>query len=372
MNNRLNMAVDLLWVKHNKIGGVESYIRNILDGLMSIEDDYSIKLLLASDNFDSFSMYSRDSRFELIKCDVNSMNVVNRIIWQNFNLGKLLKKIGVNVCFEPHNYVPTLGVKNIKFVCTLHDLQLMHYPGNFSRKKRVWFKYNWKNTLKKSKRIVAISNDVRKDINYYFPGFDDKIKVIYNPIIVDTNDVLSEGEVEKKFNIKNGEYYYTVSSLHPHKNLSTLLKVFNKIKTQNIDLPHKLLISGIGGTAEGQFLDELQKLDLVDDVILTGFVDDTTRNSLYKGCKTFLFPSVFEGFGMPPIEAMVFNTPVITTRLSCLEEVTQGKANYVEDPYDEDEWIEIMKKPLFKELDMEKYDKYNIAKKYYQVFCSIN
>ena len=75
---------------------------------------------------------------------------------------------------------------------------------------------------------------------------------------------------------------------------------------------------------------------------LTGFVSNEERNALYQNCHAFLFPSVFEGFGMPPVEAMLFQTPVITTRCASIPEVTQGKAVYVDDPCDVDQWIEQM------------------------------
>ena len=84
---------------------------------------------------------------------------------------------------------------------------------------------------------------------------------------------------------------------------------------------------------------QIARQGLEQEVTLTGFVDSAERNALYQHCRAFLFPSVFEGFGMPPIEAMLFGTVVITTDRTCIPEVTQGKANYVKDPYDVQEWI---------------------------------
>ena len=111
----------------------------------------------------------------------------------------------------------------------------------------------------------------------------------------------------------------------------------------------------------------------MDKIILTGFVDNRIRNGLYKYCKAFLFPSVFEGFGMPPVEAMAFNAPVITTERTSIPEVTQGKALYVKNPYSVEEWIECMKSSIntSEQFDIERYDKKKLAKKYLEYFESI-
>jgi glycosyltransferase involved in cell wall biosynthesis len=138
-------------------------------------------------------------------------------------------------------------------------------------------------------------------------------------------------------------YYYTVSSLLPHKNLKTLLYVIKKLKDENSHVSKKLLISGIGGKSKNEIINLISKLGIEKEVVLTGFVSNEERNSLYKNAKIFLFASIFEGFGMPPIEAMMLGTPVITTKLTSIYEVTQGKAYYVEDPYSIEEWVELIK-----------------------------
>ena len=113
-----------------------------------------------------------------------------------------------------------------------------------------------------------------------------------------------------------------------------------KIVEEKLDLPDKLLISGVNGQAAGQLQRQIKEMHLEGHIILTGFIRNEERNTLYRECHTFLFPSVFEGFGMPTIEAMLFGTQVVTTKCSSIPEITQGKAVYVEDPYDIEEWIE--------------------------------
>ena len=106
-----------------------------------------------------------------------------------------------------------------------------------------------------------------------------------------------------------------------------------------------------------------------DNVIFTGFVDDATRNGLYTYCRAFLFPSVFEGFGMPAVEAMFLGKPVLTTRCASIPEVTQNKANYVDDPYNVNEWIDKMIRLPEKseDIDFMRYDELVVAKEYIRV-----
>lgn len=370
----LKMAIDLLWVKHNKVGGVESYIRNLLDSLLASNKNFYIFLIVSIDNIDSFAKYGDDPRFELVKCNLFSEKVGKRIIWQNIHLGKLLKNLGVNLCFEPHNYIPLFGVKKVAFITTIHDLQLLHYPQNFSKKKILWFKFNWKNTIKRSKAIVVISDFVKDDLNEHFSGYKEKINRIYNPININKNDIDEFSDIEEKYNIKRKEYYFTVSSLMPHKNLITLIKVFAKINKDKINLPKKLVISGVGGSMESKMKELIKQYGIQNQIILTGFISNGCRNALYQNCTAFLFPSVFEGFGMPPVEAMMLGTPVITTKESCLPEVTENKCSYVDNPYNVDAWLEKMRTiEGFDQnyFDFNRYNSQTIMDNYYNLFLKI-
>ena len=118
---------------------------------------------------------------------------------------------------------------------------------------------------------------------------------------------------------------------------------------------------------------QIEDRGLTGEVTLTGFVDNAERNALYKYSRAFLFPSVFEGFGMPPIEAMLFGTVVITTKRTCIPEVTQDRANYVSDPYDVQEWIRVMSSPVdrISEVDFSAYDQKRLTRQYFELLSRV-
>lgn len=362
------IAVDLLWLRPRQVGGTEFYIRNLLDGFRKLEDPFQLILLVSGDNRDTFVHYTEDRRFTLLEANIVSANIGKRILWQFFCENRFLRKNGVRKCFIPVYCRPLLN-GGITYVNTIHDLQAAHYPQYHPFYEVAYSKLCWWLDAHFSKHIVAISDWVKEDIKMRYHVKEDRITTIYNPIVADETQTVPFAILHKKYGVEENEYYYTVSQMIPHKNLGTLLNVMKRMKERGIDLPKKLLISGVNSAARKDVERQIKENGLEKEVILTGFVENAERNTLYRYCRAFLFPSVFEGFGMPPVEAMLFGSVVITTDRSSIPEVTQGKANYVSDPYDADEWIQTMKNPedRIAEFDFDVYDQMKLAKRYYRL-----
>jgi len=334
----MKVGIDLLHIKPGHSGGVESYIRNLMKGFGEIgSNDIKFLLFVSKNNEQTFSSFVEKypSIYRIIKCNINSFQVVKRILWENIYLDKLACSLDVDMMFIPVYSKPILKTR-LPYITTIHDLQAYHFPQYFSFLKRYWLYFSWKRCVKTATKIIAISEFVKDDIISTFGVKKDKVTTIYNPI-----DTLEEpvdfNVLERKYNIKPKGYFYTVSSLLHHKNTETLIKLIVKIKNNNDNIPNKLVISGIGDCNE--LKNSLVKHNVQENVIFTGFVSDKERNALYKNCYAFLFPSIFEGFGMPPVEAMMFGVPVITTKCTAIPEVTQGRAIYVDDPYDVNDWL---------------------------------
>lgn len=368
MNAIEKFALDLTWVRHKIVGGTESFVNNLIQGFIDSDRTFQMVLVAASDNAYLFERFTQDGRIDCVVAPVESRSVAKRIVWQNLHLSSFLLKHGLELCIEPVYAKPIFGSRRVKWITVIHDLEALHFPQNHSWMTNLWLRLSWYNSVKTSKHVVSISDFVRNDIMKRYGIGSGRITTIYDPIVLDTDKGCEFSQLAKQYGIEKGEYYYTVSKLNPHKNLSTLVKVFGEIKKRGIkELPCKLLISGVNGGMKDELVSIATQYGLADELVLTGFVENEVRNSLYANAKSFLFPSIFEGFGMPPIEAILCGVPVVTTQCACIPEITQNMAVYVNDPYSVDDWIQSMqdaRKCNYEKFDMSRYVPKNIAEKY--------
>lgn len=372
--DNIKFALDLTWVRHKIVGGTESFVNNLIQGFIDTDKDYEMILITAKDNAYLFNDYTRDSRIKNIIAPVESQSVAKRIIWQNLHLSSFLLDNGLELCVEPVYAKPILGSRKVKWITVIHDLEALHFPENHSWITNLWLRLSWLNSVKTSQHVICISDFVKKDIISRYGIAEKRITTVYDPIRIDVEKQCHFSDISEKYHITEGNYYYTVSKLNPHKNLTTLVKVFGEIKKREInDLPCKLLISGVNGGMIEELQEVAGQYGIKEELVLTGFVDNEVRNCLYAHAKAFLFPSIFEGFGMPPIEAICCNTPVITTQCACIPEITQHLANYVDDPYSVDDWIKVMRnvKNNNDKFNMSQYLPANIANEYLRIIQSI-
>ncbi len=369
MSFEMKFAVDLLWLRPGGVGGTEVVARNLLDGMRQRKEEFHAVLITSLDNSSTFVHYAEaDHRFEILQAPIASENILKRILWQNLHLNHFLRKHGLRYCFSPV-YDRPFRNQGVRYITTIHDIQAYHYPEYHPFHEVVYSKLAWRVDRDRSDANVAISNYVAEDLvkTYHFQR--EKIRTIYDPVILNPEQQSAFGPLADRYGVSDGSYYYTVGQLIPHKNMGTLLKIMHRIHTDEHlgeEYCKKLLITGINGNAAQQIREEIAQLGLEDAVVLTGYLDIEDRNALYAHAKCFLFPSVFEGFGLPPLEAMMMGTPVVATRCACIPEVTQNLAEYVDDPYDPEDWLAHMKKPVnhVERLDRGRFDQVRIAGEY--------
>jgi len=262
------------------------------------------------------------------------------------NLDKSYKKILYEQCVLPFRLTnkdiihfidyssPLVGVK-IPFIITIHDLSFMKYPETFTLGSRTIKNILAPRGIKNAKKIIVDSINTKRDILSYFPSVLDKIEVIYPAVkgFSQISDINKINSINNKFGVR-GKYVLGVGTIEPRKNLSILIEAFLKVKLKNKDL--SLVLVGKKGWLYKDLFDSIKKERLEDSIIFTGYISNEELNCVYSGAECFVYPSIYEGFGLPPLEAMNCGTPVIVSNTSSLPEVV-GDAGIKINPKDSDE-----------------------------------
>ncbi len=296
----------------------------------------SIKMIFNSSENDEIHLinYEYNKRFtniDEIKIN-NPFPVLKTYAWYPY-LTIRLRKTDLDLIHNP-SQIPTFFGANQLYIITVHDLTPIIFPKEHKSGKSLIYKLFFPRTLKSADKIIAVSYSTKQDLIKYFKIADNKIKVIH--LASDEKFHPLDSEIVNKFkknhNI-NFPFILYVGTLEPRKNIPTLIEAFYNLRKYN--LPHKLVITGKKGWKYKLIFETIEKLNLQNNVIFTGYLPDEDLPALYNAADLFVYPSIYEGFGLPPLEAMSCGCRVITSNTSSLPEVV-GDAGIMIDPYDTD------------------------------------
>ena len=294
------------------------------------------------------------------------------------NVGTLHRGEAYDLYFEP-NYIP-LKIKAKKTVTTVADFSPFKHPECHDRELIEYFnKYFWKN-ISRADHIITISNFVRNEAinDYGFPP--EKVTTIH---LGHDSAVFKRIPVEKCLDVKRryslpDKFILCVGSIEPRKNLLRLIHAYQRLPI-NLRDEHKLVLTGFRGWENKEIMALIKALE--GDVIYTGYVEEKDLAALYNLARLFVFPSIYEGFGLPPLEAMACGCPVIAANSSSLPEVCGDAAVYI-DPHDTENMatkIEevLLDEKLLKELRIKGQDRAKLfewdesARKHLELFDAI-
>lgn len=320
----------LSWIIDRQRTGVDTYLYNLLTSMIELGKSNDIFLI---------HYKKTNDRVYTLANDIIVPNVP-RILKYSIGIPYAIKKANLDVLHAPiHWYTqitPFFLNYNVKKVLTIHDLTPILFPKTHT-KQTVQL---WNPTLKLIKNkidiIIADSNNTKNDCIKYLGIPEERIKVIClapNEIFTpQKNKEKLRSYLQNKFDL-NFPFILSVGTLEKRKNIPNLLKAFYKLK--KTDKNHKLVIVGGKGWRYEGIFDYLCKLNLEKDVIFTGYISDEDLFKFYNTADLFVYPSLYEGFGLPPLEAMACGCPVITSNTSSLPEVI-GDAGIMIDPTDSD------------------------------------
>ena len=321
----MHIAIHASDLDHDRLDGTRVYLFNILKNFGKLDQN------------DFFSIYHQDEFNPQLIPPSFSNYVVKKIpfplLWTQTRFAFEIFRDAPDVLWMPVHNIPIYRRKNLKVVVTIHDLAFKIFPDYFTKKDLTKLNKLSDMAIIASDHIIAVSYSTKNDILKFYPQINaDKITVVYHGFDPELfQREISQEESEKvlsKLKTQNSKFILYVGAIQPRKNLEVLISAFERIKEKNPEL--KLVFAGAPAWKYQKTLDKIAASKFSDDIIVTGNLDFEKISILYQNAKMFVFPSLYEGFGIPVLEAMAAKTPVILARNSSLMEVGGEAALYFE------------------------------------------
>src|SRR5947209_16081566 len=326
MANDLHIAIDAHSVGA-QLGGNESYATNLIEALAEIDKTNSYTLYVTKQTaVDRFA--NRWPNFKVKRTLPHTPLV--RI---PLTLSKELRRHPVDVLHVQYTAPPFAPCP---VVTTIHDLAFEHLPQTFNRRSWMQLRLTVRRTARRAAHVIAPSEFTRRDLIETYRLDPARVSAIplaaaehFRPV----EEALEIERVRRLYGIR-GEYVLAVGSIQPRKNLARLVRAYSGLRRERgrSNLPQLVLV-GKRAWLYGETLRAVEEEGLGDSVVLTGYVSEGDLPALYTGALCFAYPSYFEGFGLPPLEAMSCGAPVLTGNLTSLPEVV-GDAGLAADPFD--------------------------------------
>jgi glycosyltransferase involved in cell wall biosynthesis len=266
-------------------------------------------------------------------------------LWTQVGLALRTFTDNLDILFVPAHTLPLIRKPGLKTVMTVHDLGAEYLPQMHQLKQRLYLNFMTHYQLKSATGLIAVSRATKEDLVKRVGVNHQKVAVIYEGInMEDFKEIETDILVNtlRQFNLVPRGYFLFVGTIQPRKNLERLVKAYSERFGEYEKAP-KLVLAGKKGWLSEPIYELVDTLNLGSKVKFLGRVDNEDLNALYSGAIAFVFPSLFEGFGLPILEAFANNCPVITSNLSSMPEVA-GEAALLVDPYDKNEIADGMAK----------------------------
>lgn len=334
MPSRLRIGVNALYLIPGGVGGTEIYLRNLLGALAEIDrrNEYFVYLNRET----GVELCPRQANFAPVETGVKASFRPGRLIWEQLRLPSHARTDKLDVLFSPGFTAPLSG--RGKRVTVIHDLQHKRQPQNFGRLERMAWDWCVAQSVKTASTIITVSESSKKDILEVYGLAPSSVQVVSHGV---ENDFFglkkneSYGpELLTEAGLPDSPYLLAVSTVHPHKNWVRLIEAYEAVAREEADL--QLVISGLPGKSWEEVKELIAGKGLGERVHLLGWQPRKTLIGLFKYAEALVFPSTFEGFGMPVLEALAAGVPVACSDIGPLRELADGCASFF-DPHSSDD-----------------------------------
>ncbi len=325
---KLSVGIDCRMLQAEQRSGVQEYTEQLLAHMLSLDKNIQYVILFSSltkRHPEYWWLYLDNVRVMHLRWPNAILFSLNRLL----NWPKLDQKLGVDVFFSPHIFPAALD-EDCRRVTTFHDLSFIRFPDFFSFRRRWWhsFQADAKKQCRHSDSVIAVSKSTRNDLVSIFDCDPEKIKVIYSGTHLTRPEEKELLEFKKRKKISE-PYLLYIGTLEPRKNVDSIVKAFLILKEKKEFQNLKLILAGARGWLYNEIFKDFGDL-AKSDVVFVDHIDDDERALYYAGAEVFIYPSHFEGFGFPVLEAMACGTPVVTSNTSSLPEVAGDSAILVD------------------------------------------
>lgn len=333
----MKIAIDAMLLSAPAFG-IRTYISNLLKWIPLLDKDNKYLVFSGSSEFDSQKNFIVKRPFK------SNISAQQRILWQNFVLPRLLFRENIDVFHMPDHLLPLLPIKAKKII-TVHDLCFYKYPQTFGFMKRYYKIFLTPLSIKQADFIIADSFSTKSDIIEIFSCNPEKIGVVHLGVsnefkVLKDFDRLEDAQ--KKYNLPSN-FILFVGTLEKRKNIESLIDAYRILKEKKYEVT--LVIVGKKGWLYQGIFDKVKKYNLENHVVFISGVDQNELVALYNLAKVFVYPSLYEGFGLPVLEAMACGCPVIASNVSSIPEIASN-ASILIDPKNIEELCSAIEKVL--------------------------
>ncbi|RLC37645.1 hypothetical protein DRH29_00930 [candidate division Kazan bacterium] len=317
------IGIDARLFGTRQAAGIGIWVEELIGHLLKLDKVNQYIAIMLPETAEFFPFYANNLKKQIVRFPHYTYS-------EQFLYPRILKKMKLDLIHYT-NFNTPIFFKGTKSIVSIYDLTLWFYPG---RKQRSWFRrmiyrYVMKKSCENASRIIAISNKTKQDIIKFINIDPSKIDVVYaaapkrRKVAIDARRA---DQIFSKHNISRPFFLY-VGQWRQHKNLVRLIRAFALLKRQ-YNLDYQLVLVGQVDEYASEIPRVIKQLGLQDSVITTGYISDNNLSIFYDRAEIFVFPSLYEGFGIPPLEAMSAGTPVISSNASVMPEVLGDAAVY--------------------------------------------
>jgi glycosyltransferase involved in cell wall biosynthesis len=320
--NRFRVAVDATAVPA-RLTGAGVYAARVLAGLAA-RDDLEVEAFCAPGSAGALAAPG----LRLRPVAMAGAGRPARIAWTQLLAGRAARRAGAGLLHGVHYELPLRA--GLAQVVTVHDLTLLTHPEWHEVSKARYFGWAMRRAVAAATRVLCVSATTAADLAERLEVPADRVDV--TPLGTDLRPAPAErvAELRRRLGL-DGPYLLGLGTVEPRKDLPTLVRAFADLAPE---LPHRLVLAGLAGWGKGALAEAVATSGVADRILLTGYVPEADKAALLTGAEVFAYPSLYEGFGLPVLEAMACGTPVVTTTGGALPEVA-GDAATVIDPGDD-------------------------------------